>query len=139
MTYRESIEAMKREWRDRKVEYDGKIYSVLDVDYNGALLIDKPDEFKATTAVSVGMVKLLDGIGEAGGGAPMNPFAKAIRQQLLEYQQQLAAAWAGQGLLRRQRPDQRLQARLGDVLEPFIRRHDVLRCVRRSSVLTRRA
>ena len=89
MTYRESIEAMRREWRDRKVEYDGKIYSVLDVDYNGALLIDKPDEFKATTAVSVGMVKLLDGIGEAGGGAPMNPFAKAIRQQLLEYQQQL--------------------------------------------------
>lgn len=89
MTYRESIEAMRREWRDRKVEYEGKIYSVLDVDYNGSLLIDKPDEFKATTAVSVGMVKLLDGIGEAGGGAPMNPFAKAIRRQLLEYQQQL--------------------------------------------------
>ena len=89
MTYRESIEAMRREWRDRKVEYEGKIYSVLDVDYNGSLLIDKPDEFKATTAVTVGMVKLLDGIGEAGGGAPMNPFAKAIRRQLLEYQQQL--------------------------------------------------
>ena len=91
MTYSEGIEAMRRQWRDRKVEYDGKIYSVLDVDYNGALLIDRPDEFKATTAVSVGMVKLLDGIGEAGGGAPMNPFAKVIRQQLLEYQKRLVA------------------------------------------------
>lgn len=90
MTYRESIEAMRREWRDRKVEYEGKIYSVLDVDYNGSLLIDKPDDFKATTAVSVGMVKLIDGIGEAGGGAPMNPFAKSIKQQLLEYQQELS-------------------------------------------------
>ena len=89
MTYREGIEAMRRQWRDREVIFEGTVYTVLDVDYNGALLIDKPDEFKATTAVSVGMVKLLDGIGEAGGGAPMNPFAKAIRRQLLEYQQQL--------------------------------------------------
>lgn len=146
MTYRESIEAMRREWRDRKVEYEGRIYSVLDVDYNGALLIDKSDEFKATTAVSTSMVKLVDeqpgktsatkrtlcesceldaeGIGckyactgvtefdmeaevvaacddykkktspgdtsiKEEGDKPMNPFAKAIRRQLLEYQQQL--------------------------------------------------
>ena len=89
MTYKECIEAMRQEWRNRKVEYEGEIYSVLDVDSNGALLIDKPDEYKATTAVSVSMVNLLDGIGEAGGGGPMNPFAKSIRQQLLEYQSQL--------------------------------------------------
>lgn len=89
MTYKECIEAMRQEWRNRKVEYEGEIYSVLDVDSNGALLIDKPDEYKATTAVSVSMVNLLDGIGEAGGGGPMNPFAKAIKQQLLEYQRQL--------------------------------------------------
>jgi len=92
MTYKESIEAMRREWRDRKVEFEGAIYNVVDVDYNGSLLIDKPAEFTATTAVQVGMVKLLDGAGEAGGGAPMNKFARAIKQQLLAYQRQLAVA-----------------------------------------------
>lgn len=146
MTYRESIEAMRREWRDRKVIFEGAVYTVLDVDYNGALLIDKSDEFKATTAVSTSMVKLVDeqpgkasatkrtlcesceldaeGIGckyactgvtefdmeaevvttcddykkktspgdtsiKEEGDKPMNPFAKAIKQQLLEYQRQL--------------------------------------------------
>ena len=89
MMTREWVDAMSCMWRGMKVIFEGAVYTVLGVDYNGSLLIDKPDEYKATTAVSVGMVKLLDGIGEAGGGAPMNPFAKAIRRQLLEYQQQL--------------------------------------------------
>ena len=31
---------------------DGNVYTVTDVDYNGALLIDKKAEFTETTAVS---------------------------------------------------------------------------------------
>ena len=93
MTYREGIEAMRRQWRDREVIFEGTVYTVLDVDYNGSLLINKPDEFKATTAVSTSMVKL---VGEQEptpeGDKPMNPFAKAIKQQLLEYRKQLGDA-----------------------------------------------
>lgn len=93
MTYREGIEAMRRQWRDREVIFEGAVYTVLDVDYNGALLIDKPDEFKATTAVPVGMVRLVS-VPEPTpeGDKPMNPYAKVIRQQLLAYQQQLVTA-----------------------------------------------
>lgn len=88
---REWVEALRRMWRDMKVVYDGEVYTVLDVDSNGALLIDKPDEFKATTAVSVSMVKLVDGRKtQQEGEKPMNEFAKAIKAQLLEYQQELS-------------------------------------------------
>ena len=90
MTYREGIEAMRRQWRDRKVIFEGTVYTVLDVDYNGSLLIDKPDEFKATTAVSIGMVKPVDSREpQQEGEKPMNEFARAIKAQLLEYQQAL--------------------------------------------------
>lgn len=88
---REWVETFRRMWRDMKVVYDGEVYTVLDVDSNGALLIDKPDEFKATTAVSVSMVKLVDGRKtQQEGEKPMNEFAKAIKAQLLEYQQELS-------------------------------------------------
>ena len=88
---REWVEALRRMWHDMKVVYDGEVYTVLDVDSNGALLIDKPDEFKATTAVSVSMVKLVDGRKtQQEGEKPMNEFAKAIKAQLLEYQQELS-------------------------------------------------
>ena len=88
---REWVEALRRMWCDMKVVYDGEVYTVLDVDSNGALLIDKPDEFKATTAVSVSMVKLVDGRKtQQEGEKPMNEFAKAIKAQLLEYQQELS-------------------------------------------------
>ena len=88
---REWVEALRRMWRDMKVVYDGEVYTVLDVDSNGALLIDKPDEFKATTAVSFSMVKLVDGRKtQREGEKPMNEFAKAIKAQLLEYQQELS-------------------------------------------------
>ena len=88
---REWVEALRHMWRDMKVVYDGEVYTVLDVDSNGALLIDKPDEFKATTAVSVSMVKLVDGRKtQQEGEKPMNEFAKAIKAQLLEYQQELS-------------------------------------------------
>jgi len=88
---REWVEILRRLWRDMKVVYDGEVYTVLDVDSNGALLIDKPDEFKATTAVSISMVKLVDGRKtQQEGEKPMNEFAKAIKAQLLEYQQELS-------------------------------------------------
>jgi len=81
------INALRRLWRDMKVIFDGTVYTVLDVDSNGMLLIDKPDEYKATTAVPISRVKLMDKQESTPeGDKPMNPFAKAIRQQLLEYQ-----------------------------------------------------
>ena len=51
MTYSEYIERMKRIWTGKKVRFHGQEYTVVDVDYNGALLIDKKAEFTETTAV----------------------------------------------------------------------------------------
>lgn len=51
MTYREYIEAKRRKWAGKTVRYYGAEYKVLDVDYNGFLLINKADQFKADTAV----------------------------------------------------------------------------------------
>lgn len=55
--YKEYIEEMKQRWIGKKVLYEGSGYTVVDVDYNGALLIDKPSQFNRTTAVSESMVK----------------------------------------------------------------------------------
>ena len=41
--------------------YQGNEYNVVDVDYNGALLIDKKAEFTETTAVSVLHVRKING------------------------------------------------------------------------------
>lgn len=51
MTYKEYIESLKNEWNGKKVNYDGREYTVVDVDYNGMLLIDKKAEFTNTTAI----------------------------------------------------------------------------------------
>ena len=51
MTYREYINNMKKEWNGRKVMYQGQEYTVIDVDYNGALLINKKSQFNDTTAI----------------------------------------------------------------------------------------
>ena len=56
MTYREGIEKMKKEWVGKKVRFRGEMYTVVDVDYNGSLMIDLPNQFNSTTAISVGMV-----------------------------------------------------------------------------------
>lgn len=56
-TYREYIEGLRREWRNAEVIYDGCRYTVVDVDYNGGLLIDKKAQFTDTTAVSILSVK----------------------------------------------------------------------------------
>lgn len=49
--YSEYIEARKKYWIGKKVWYDADIYTVVDVDYNGMLLIDKPSRYAETTAV----------------------------------------------------------------------------------------
>ena len=55
--YKEWIAQMRAKWIGQEVEFEGRKYNVVDVDYNGALLINKPAEFTDTTAVSVWMVK----------------------------------------------------------------------------------
>ena len=61
MTYREWIQERRGEWTGKKVIYQGNEYNVVDVDYNGALLIDKKAEFTETTAVSVLHVRKING------------------------------------------------------------------------------
>lgn len=65
MTYREGIENMKKEWVGKKVRFRGEMYTVVDVDYNGSLMIDLPNQYNQTTAVSIGMIER---IGWENGG-----------------------------------------------------------------------
>lgn len=51
-TYREYIERMRSEWVGKKVRFEGEVYNVVDVDYNGMLLIDKKAQYTDTTAVA---------------------------------------------------------------------------------------
>lgn len=51
MDYARYIETLKETWIGTKVVYDGKIYTIVTVDYNGMLHINKPSEHNATTAV----------------------------------------------------------------------------------------
>ena len=54
--YRNKLERL---YVNRKVRYQGEVYTVLRVDSNGALLIDKPDRYKSDTAVFPYMVGLI--------------------------------------------------------------------------------
>ena len=45
ITYKQWIEQLKKEWIGRQIPYEGKLYTVIDVDYNGSLLIDKPNYY----------------------------------------------------------------------------------------------
>ena len=51
MAYRDFINGMRKEWTGSKVRYEGKEYTVTDVDYNGGLLLNKKAEFTDTTSV----------------------------------------------------------------------------------------
>ena len=57
MAYKDYIAQLKKEWTGQKVCFDGAEYNVVDVDYNGVLLIDKPARFTATTAVAIAQIK----------------------------------------------------------------------------------
>ena len=66
MAYSDYIKRMRAEWRGALVRYDGSIYTVVDVDYNGSLLINKRARFTPETAVSVTMVeRVQDGKAES--------------------------------------------------------------------------
>ena len=56
-SYKELIEQYRKEWNGAEVIYEGNKYKVVDVDYNGALLIDKKAQFTDTTAVDMTSVK----------------------------------------------------------------------------------
>lgn len=56
-SYRNFIAAMKSRWIGRSVMYAGEIYQVVDVDYNGCLLINKKAEFTDTTAIDAFMAQ----------------------------------------------------------------------------------
>ena len=51
MTYRDYIEKLRSEFVGRKVMYDGNVYTIATVDYNGIIHIDKPSQHNETTAV----------------------------------------------------------------------------------------
>ena len=53
MTWREYIEKERKTCIGRKVKYRDKIYTVVYVDYNGVILIDKPAQFTDTTAIGL--------------------------------------------------------------------------------------
>lgn len=58
-TYKEWIESLKNDWIGKEVLYEEKKYTVIDVDYNGFLLINKKAKHTETTAVSRYEVKTI--------------------------------------------------------------------------------
>lgn len=50
-TWREYITELRAKWIGARVKYDGKVYRIVEVDYNGVLHINKPSEYNETTAV----------------------------------------------------------------------------------------
>lgn len=52
MAWKDYITNMKKEWIGKEVSFRGEKHTVVDVDYNGGLLIDLADQFKETTAVA---------------------------------------------------------------------------------------
>ena len=57
--YRTYIESIRSAWIGKTVKYEGEEYKVVDADYNGFLLIDRPAKHTSTTAVSAKMVKVV--------------------------------------------------------------------------------
>ncbi|MBR6029235.1 MAG: hypothetical protein IKP40_09085 [Clostridia bacterium] len=57
--YRDYIADMKRKWTGKRVLFEGVAYTVVDVDYNGGLLIDKPARFTETTSVPETMISVI--------------------------------------------------------------------------------
>lgn len=51
-TYKDLVAEDRERFIGKKVKYEGGIYTIVDVDYNGALYIDLEGRFTDTTAVS---------------------------------------------------------------------------------------
>lgn len=56
-TWKEYINRLKSEWIGKSVVYENETYNVVDVDYNGLLLIDKKAKHTDTTAISISDTK----------------------------------------------------------------------------------
>lgn len=56
--YKDYINKLKDKWIGKIVIYENKSYNVVDVDYNGMLLIDKKAKHTDTTAVSTSSVEI---------------------------------------------------------------------------------
>lgn len=52
MTYKKLVAEDKARFIGKTVKYEGGLYTIVDVDYNGALMIDKAGRFTNTTAIS---------------------------------------------------------------------------------------
>lgn len=52
MKYEELVAKDRARFIGKRVKFEGQIYDIVDVDYNGALMIDKEGRFTDTTAVS---------------------------------------------------------------------------------------
>ena len=62
MTYSKYIENLKAKWIGKNVKYEGKMYKVVDVDYNGGLLIDRQQYYcetytASTTAIAIHQIE----------------------------------------------------------------------------------
>ena len=51
MDWKDRIAQLRVEWTGRKVIYQGEQHTVVDVDYNGGLLIDRETMYNKTTAI----------------------------------------------------------------------------------------
>lgn len=55
--YSKWIEKLKAKWVGKKINFEGNVYTVMDVDYNGLLLINKPTRYNNTTAIATYMAE----------------------------------------------------------------------------------
>ena len=49
-TYKDYITGLRSKYIGRKVEYEGKAWMIVDVDYNGIIHINRPTTYNDTTA-----------------------------------------------------------------------------------------
>ena len=54
--YQEYLRSMYAKYIGAQVRYNGRLYKVIDVDYNGFLLIDIPSDHAETTAVNLNQI-----------------------------------------------------------------------------------
>ena len=54
--YQEYLRSQYAKYIGARVRYNGRLYKVIDVDYNGFLLIDIPSDHAETTAVNLNQI-----------------------------------------------------------------------------------
>lgn len=62
--YKKYIANMRQQWVGKRAVYEDMAYDVIDVDYNGMLLINRPTQFNDTTAVKPNQVSLLEEVND---------------------------------------------------------------------------